>query len=208
MCSTPGFHAYTGEPAITFFPLIRAFAFFSFKVLVFSRYLWIFTSNISSHFADRICGDNIGDHKRKLDTNRFVSEFNRPGKIYYWWILQTFIHCLKKDKERRQISTVNDAFLYSLNTDNLGCILASQVRQQTKKALDVWSLNCKLTLKGKRNNNALSRLLIGWAVSRDQLVLMSLNKGIFRTALVIIILVTLRFQKYWSCDVIFCCSRP
>ena len=68
----------------------------------------------------------------------------------------------------------------------------------------MWNLdeNYKLTLKGQRNNNALSRLLIGWAVSRDQLVLMSLNKGIFRTGHVIIILATLRFQKYWSRDVI------
>ena len=48
-----------------------------------------------------------------------------------------FIHSFKKDKERRQISTVNDVFLYSLNTDNLDCILTSQVRQQAKKALDV-----------------------------------------------------------------------
>ena len=52
-----------------------------------------------------------------------------------------------------------------------------------------------LCSKEKEKNNALSRLLIGWAASRDQLAL-SLNKGIFRTGHVLIILATLRFQKY------------
>ena len=28
----------------------------------------------------RICGDKIGDHKRKLDTNRFVSEIQQTWK--------------------------------------------------------------------------------------------------------------------------------
>ena len=34
------------------------------------------------HFASlcRICGDKIGDHKRKLDTNRFVSEIQKIWK--------------------------------------------------------------------------------------------------------------------------------
>ena len=34
------------------------------------------------HFASlcRICGDKIGDHKRKLDTNRFVSEIQQIWK--------------------------------------------------------------------------------------------------------------------------------
>ena len=73
----------------------------------------------------------------------------------------------------------------------------------------MWNLGeyCKPMLKGKRNNNAVSCLLIGSEVSRDWLAL-SLNIGIFRTGHVIIVLATLRFQKYWSRDVIFCCSRP
>ena len=37
---------------ITFFPINTSFFLFFFKVLVFSRYLWIFTSNISPHFAE------------------------------------------------------------------------------------------------------------------------------------------------------------
>ena len=34
------------------------------------------------HFAPlcRICGDKTGDHKRKLDTNRFVSEIQQIWK--------------------------------------------------------------------------------------------------------------------------------
>ena len=34
------------------------------------------------HFSSlcRICGDKIGDHKRKLDTNRFVSEIQQMWK--------------------------------------------------------------------------------------------------------------------------------
>ena len=34
------------------------------------------------HFASlcRICGDKTGDHKRKLDTNRFVSEIQQIWK--------------------------------------------------------------------------------------------------------------------------------
>ena len=39
------------------------------------------------------------------------------GKIYYCWNLQMFIYSVKKVKERRQMSTVNDVFRYSLNTD-------------------------------------------------------------------------------------------
>ena len=74
MCSTPGFHADGGEPVLLlFFPLIRAFAFFSFKVFV-NIHFQRFVSRC------RICRDKIGDHKRKLDTNRFVSEIQKIWK--------------------------------------------------------------------------------------------------------------------------------
>ena len=43
---------------------------------------------------------------------------------------------LKKIKDRRQISSVNDVLSYSLNFDNLGWILTIQVRHQAKKAPD------------------------------------------------------------------------
>ena len=77
------------------------------------------------HFASlcRICGDKIGDHKRKLDTNRFVSEIQQTWKDLLLLDSPNVHPQLKK--KRRQISTVNDVFLYSLNTDNLACILIS-----------------------------------------------------------------------------------
>ena len=88
------------------------------------------------HFTSlcRICGDKIGDHKRKLDTNRFVSEIQQIWKDLLP-LDSPNVHpqIKKKNKERRQISTVNDVFLCSLNTDNLGCILTLQVRKLTKK---------------------------------------------------------------------------
>ena len=93
------------------------------------------------HFASlcRICGDKIGDHKRKVDTNRFVSEIQQFWKDLLLLDSSNVHPRIKKknNKERRQISTVNDVFLCSLNTDNLGCILTLQVRKLTKKALDV-----------------------------------------------------------------------
>ena len=76
----------------------------------------MFHSRVSS---SRICRDKIKDHKRKVDTNRLVSE-TYHGKIYYCWIPQMFIYSMKKKKnqKRRQISTVN-VDRYSLNTDNV-----------------------------------------------------------------------------------------
>ena len=77
------------------------------------------------HFASlcRICGDKIGDHKRKLDTNRFVSEIQQTWKDLLLLDSPNVHPQLKK--KSRQISTVNDVFLYSLKTDNLACILIS-----------------------------------------------------------------------------------
>ena len=70
--STSGFLT---EPCyITFFALVRAFAFFFFKAKTTLLVLLIFTSNISPHSKDTLqnFGDEIEDHKRKVDTNRFV----------------------------------------------------------------------------------------------------------------------------------------
>ena len=47
----PGFTQTWQSHVITFFALIRAFAVFLFKVSLFIV-LWIFTSNISPHFAE------------------------------------------------------------------------------------------------------------------------------------------------------------
>ena len=91
------------------------------------------------HFASlyRICGDKTGDHKNKLDTNRFVSEFQQIWKDLLLLDSPNVHPQLKKrQKKEANISTVNDVFLYSLNTDNLGCLLTSQVRQGAKKVPD------------------------------------------------------------------------
>ena len=70
--STPGF--LTKAMLLLFFALVRAFAFFLFKAKTTLLVLWIFTSNISPHFAE------IEDHKRKVDTNGFVSEIHQIWK--------------------------------------------------------------------------------------------------------------------------------
>ena len=50
----------------------------------------------------RICGDKIEDHKRKVDTNRFLFlKFAKSGEIYCCWILQKFIHSLKKNQREK-----------------------------------------------------------------------------------------------------------
>ena len=48
--STPGF--LTKAVLLLFFALVRAFAFFLFKAKTTLLVLWIFTSNISPHFAE------------------------------------------------------------------------------------------------------------------------------------------------------------
>ena len=63
----------------------------------------------------RICGDEIEDHKRKVDTNRFVSEIHQIWKDLLLLDSPNVHPQLKKIKERRQISTVNAVFPYSLN---------------------------------------------------------------------------------------------
>ena len=105
--------------------------FFLFKILA----LWIFTSTISPLFAET--AEKIKDPKRKVDANRFVSNIHQIWKDLVL-LDSPSVHpeFEKKIKERRQISIINDVFCYSLNTDNLGCILTLQVRQKAKKAPD------------------------------------------------------------------------
>ena len=71
------FHSRVSHRAVLllFFALVRAFAFFLFKAKTTLLVLWIFTSNISPHFAE-FAGMKFEDHKRNVDTNRFVSEIH------------------------------------------------------------------------------------------------------------------------------------
>ena len=85
----------------------------------------------------RICGDVTEDHKRKVDTNHLVYEFNQLWEDLFSVSFSKRSSTVKKKiKERRQVPTVNNVFCYSLNADNLGWILTLQVRQQAKKAPD------------------------------------------------------------------------
>ena len=121
---------------ITFFsPLLSntSLCLFFFQGISLSKYLWIFTSNISPHFAE-FAGIKLAIISAGKILTALFLKFNKSEKIYYCWIFQTFIHRLKKkNKENRQISTVNYVFLCSLNTDNLGCILTLQVRIKANK---------------------------------------------------------------------------
>ena len=63
----------------------------------------------------RICGDEIKDRKRKVVINRFVSEIHQIWKDLSLLDSPNVHPQLKKIKERRQISTVNDVVRYSLN---------------------------------------------------------------------------------------------
>ena len=90
------------------------------------------------------------DHiKRKVDTNRLVSEIHQKIWKFYLLLDSPNVHPqLKKFNERRQISAVNDVFRYSLNTDNLGWILPLWVRQQAKKAPDAcWQHETRKIIK-------------------------------------------------------------
>ena len=55
----------------------------------------------------RICEDEIEDHKRKVDTNRFVFEIHQ--------IWKDLMLLDSPNVETRQISVVNAVFRYSLN---------------------------------------------------------------------------------------------
>ena len=79
----------------------------------------MFHSRVS---RSRICEDRIKGHKRKVDTNRLVSETRQIWKELLL-LDSPNVHLQyekkKSKKDSRQISTVNDD-RYSLNTDNLG----------------------------------------------------------------------------------------
>ena len=76
-------------------------------------------------FHSRVLGDRIKGHKRKVDTNRLVSETRQIWKDLLL-LDSPDVHLQyekkkkkKSKKDSRQISTVNHD-RYSLNTDNLG----------------------------------------------------------------------------------------
>ena len=99
---------------LLFFALLRAFTFFLFKAKTTLLVLWLYIH--VQHLASlcRICGDKIEDHKRKVDTNRFVSEIHQIWKDLLLLDSPTVRPQLKKNFKKREISTVNNVFRYSL----------------------------------------------------------------------------------------------
>ena len=71
----PGFMQTWQSRVITFFRINTSLCLFSFQGQTTLLVLWIFTSNISPHFAE-FAGMKFEDHKRNVDTNRFVSEIH------------------------------------------------------------------------------------------------------------------------------------
>ena len=68
------------EPRYLFFALTQVFAAFSFQGKLIYSLTDIHVQHLDS--LCRICGDNIKDHKRKVDTTLLVSEITKSGKIY------------------------------------------------------------------------------------------------------------------------------
>ena len=80
-----------------------------------------------------ICGDKIKDHKRKVETNRFAFEIHQIWKDLLLLDSPNVHPQLKKIKERRQISTVNDVVRYSLNMHWLSGIKLKHCRYDNKQ---------------------------------------------------------------------------
>ena len=71
----PGFMQTWQNRVITFFRINTSLCLFSFQGQNnFISFMDIHVQHLSS--LCRICGDEIEDHKRKVDTNRFVSEIH------------------------------------------------------------------------------------------------------------------------------------
>ena len=118
---------------LLFFALIRAFAFFLFKTKTTLLVLWIFTSNMHLASLCRICGDKFKDHKRKVVINRFVSEIHQIRKDLLLLDVSKCSSTVKKIKERRQISTVNDVVRYTLIMHWLSGIKLKHCRYNNKQ---------------------------------------------------------------------------
>ena len=68
-----------GRARVTFFSINTSLCLFFFQGISLFK---VFMNIRFQHFASlcRICWDKTGDHKRKLETNRFVSEIQQIWK--------------------------------------------------------------------------------------------------------------------------------
>ena len=106
----------TKSRVVTFFCINKRLCLFSFQGKLIRLKMDIHVQPLPS-----LCRKLKIIRTRQILTALFL-KFTKCGKKFkcYCWTLHMFIHSYKKIKERRQISTVNDVFCYSLNTDNLG----------------------------------------------------------------------------------------
>ena len=84
----------------------------------------------------RICGDEIEDHKRKVDTNRFVSEIHQIWKDLLL-LDSPNVHPQLKNNQRKK-ANFNFKWCISPLIEH-ALIKTLQVLQQPKKAPDAWS---------------------------------------------------------------------
>ena len=89
----------------------------------------------------RICGDEIEDHKRKVDTNHFVSEIHQIWKDLLL-LDSPNVHPQLKNNQRKK-ANFNYKWCISLLIEHAliiwDKIKTLQVLQQAKKAPDAWS---------------------------------------------------------------------
>ena len=100
----------------------------------------IYVQHLASLY--RICGDEIEDHKRKVDTNCFVSEIHQTWKDLML-LDSSNVHPPLKNNQRKQKAHFKCKWCISLLIEHAliiwDKIKTLQVLQQAKKAPDTWS---------------------------------------------------------------------
>ena len=101
----------------------------------------------------RICGDEIEDHKRKVVTNRFVSEIHQIWKDLLL-LDSPNVHPQLKNSQRKKAASFNCKWCILLLIEHAliiwDKIKTLQVLQQAKKAPDAWSQHETTTQKNKQ----------------------------------------------------------
>ena len=132
---------------LLFIALVRAFAFFLFKAKTTLLVMYIHIQHLAS--LCRICGDEIEDRKRKIDTNCFVSEIHQIWKDFML-LDSPNVHPPLKNNQRKK-ANFNCKWCISLLTEHAliiwDKIKTLHVLQQAKK-----SSRCLKSTRGKTKN--------------------------------------------------------
>ena len=135
---------------ITFFRISTSLCLFSFQGQ--NNFISLMDIHVQ-HLASlcRICGDEIEDHKRKVDTNRFVSEIHQIWKDLML-LDSPNVHPPLKNNQRKK-ANFKCKWCISLLIEHAliiwDKIKTLQVLQQAKKAPDAWSQH-ETTQKNKQ----------------------------------------------------------